>query len=115
MQLRLILTNVTDPRSPMTLADLARSTPALVRGFAAGGEHAVALMQLGLVPGTRVEVVRAAPLGDPLEVDVAGARLALRRGPCRDVLVEPIAAGSPASAAGSSPASAAGSAPGPAP
>jgi len=72
------------------LCDLALRAPALVRDYAPGCEHALALMQLGLVPGTRVEVVRAAPLGDPLEVDVAGARLALRKGACREVLVEPI-------------------------
>lgn len=75
----------------ITLCDLALRVPALVRDYAPGCEHALALMQLGLVPGTRVEVVRAAPLGDPLEVDVAGARLALRKAACREVLVEPIA------------------------
>ena len=74
-----------------TLCDLALGAPALVRGYAPGCEHALALMQLGLVPGTRVEVVRAAPLGDPLEVDVAGARLALRRAACREVQEEPLA------------------------
>jgi Fe2+ transport system protein FeoA len=37
------------------------------------------LMELGLVPGTRVEVVRRAPLGDPIEVTVRGVHLSLRR------------------------------------
>ena len=74
----------------ITLCDLALRAPALVRDYAPGCGHALALMQLGLVPGTRGEVVRAAPLGDPLEVDVAGARLALRKAACREVLVEPM-------------------------
>lgn len=71
-----------------TLADLPHRAPALIRAFAPGSEHAIALMQLGLVPGARVQVIRSAPLGDPLEVDVTGARLALRRSVAATVLVE---------------------------
>ncbi len=71
-----------------TLADLPHRTPARLRAFAPDSEHALALMQLGLVPGARVEVIRQAPLGDPLEVDVSGARLALRRAVAAGVLVE---------------------------
>ena len=37
------------------------------------------LMELGLVPGTDVRMVRTAPLGDPLEVTVRGLHLSLRR------------------------------------
>jgi ferrous iron transport protein A len=46
-----------------------------------GGERAFRrrLMELGLVPGTRVELVAVAPLGDPLELLVRGASLSIRR------------------------------------
>ncbi|MCO5165578.1 MAG: ferrous iron transport protein A [Planctomycetes bacterium] len=71
-----------------TLVDLPHGAPARVQAFSPGSEHALALMQLGLVPGTRVTVIRRAPLGDPLEVDVMGARLALRRAVAAEVLVE---------------------------
>jgi Fe2+ transport system protein FeoA len=37
------------------------------------------LMELGLVPGTGVEVVRHAPLGDPVELRVRQVHLSLRR------------------------------------
>jgi ferrous iron transport protein A len=70
-----------------SLADLPHRTPALITVLAEG-EHALALMQLGLVPGTRVEVIRQAPLGCPLEVDVTGARLAIRRVVAATVHVE---------------------------
>ncbi len=40
---------------------------------------AVRLMEMGLVPGAVVTVVRAAPFGDPLEIAVCGTRLCLRR------------------------------------
>jgi ferrous iron transport protein A len=36
-------------------------------------------MELGLIVGTPIEVVRSAPLGDPLEIKVRGSRLTLRR------------------------------------
>ena len=37
------------------------------------------LMEMGLTPGTSVEVVRVAPMGDPIEVKVRGFRLSLRK------------------------------------
>lgn len=37
------------------------------------------LMELGLVPGTRVRVVGVSPLGDPLELEVRGSRLSVRK------------------------------------
>lgn len=36
------------------------------------------LQDLGFVPGTPVAVVRRAPLGDPVEVELRGYRLCLR-------------------------------------
>jgi ferrous iron transport protein A len=70
-----------------SLAELPYRTPARITSLGEG-EHALALMQLGLVPGARVEVIRQAPLGCPLEVDVTGARLAIRRAVAATVLVE---------------------------
>ena len=37
------------------------------------------LMELGLVPGTPVEMVRRAPFGDPVEIRVRDVSLSLRR------------------------------------
>jgi len=36
-------------------------------------------MELGLVPGTAVEVVRRAPLGDPVELRLRQVHLSIRR------------------------------------
>ena len=46
------------------------------------------LMELGLVPGTEIVVVRRAPLGDPLEVSVRGVHLSLRRSEARRIHVD---------------------------
>ena len=47
------------------------------------------LMELGLVPGTEIDLVRTAPLGDPLEVSVRGLHLSLRRSEARHIHVSP--------------------------
>ena len=48
------------------------------------------LMELGLVPGTPVELVRKAPFGDPFELIVRGTHLSLRRSEAGYVHVEPV-------------------------
>ena len=37
------------------------------------------LMRMGVVPGTELTIVRAAPLGDPVEIRLRGYSLVLRR------------------------------------
>lgn len=37
------------------------------------------LAALGLIEGTRFEVVKVAPMGDPVEISIRGYRLCLRR------------------------------------
>ncbi len=46
------------------------------------------LMELGLVPGTRVAVVNVAPLGDPLELDVRGCKLSIRHHEAAEIELE---------------------------
>jgi ferrous iron transport protein A len=60
---------------------------------AVGGARSIRrrLMELGLVPGTPVGVVNIAPLGDPLELQVRGGRLSIRREEAASIaLREPI-------------------------
>jgi ferrous iron transport protein A len=42
-------------------------------------EHKPRLMEMGLLVGTPVELVRFAPMGDPVEIKVRGYHLTLRR------------------------------------
>lgn len=46
------------------------------------------LMDLGVIRGTTLEMVRRAPLGDPLEVRVRGFMLTLRRSEAEHITVE---------------------------
>ena len=67
-----------DPRT-LTLDSLPFGTRAHV--VSVDGRHPAArrLMEMGIVPGAQVMVIRAAPLGDPLQIEVHGMHLALRR------------------------------------
>lgn len=48
------------------------------------------LMTMGLTPGTKVTVLRSAPLGDPIAISVRSYNLALRRADAAKVEVQPI-------------------------
>ncbi len=73
----------------MTLGDVAIGVPVTVTHV--GGDRAFRrrLMELGLLPGTRVEIVRVAPLGDPIELMTRGCFLSIRKQEARLVDVSP--------------------------
>lgn len=63
----------------MELTDLSIGEEAVVAGYRCATTPFVSqLMQLGLIPGTRFQVMRVAPLGDPVEIRFRGFSLALR-------------------------------------
>jgi ferrous iron transport protein A len=43
------------------------------------------LLELGLLPGTSIRKTKIAPLGDPLELEVRGRRLSIRRAQARAI------------------------------
>ena len=47
------------------------------------------LLEMGLLVGTPVELVRFAPLGDPVEIKVRGYHLTLRKQEAELILVQP--------------------------
>ena len=51
------------------------------RVVAVNGTNRIArrLMEMGVIPGVRLEVLKTAPFGDPIEVRVRGYNLAMRR------------------------------------
>ena len=46
------------------------------------------ILDMGLVKGTMVKVVRAAPLKDPMEFQTSGYDLTLRRDEAKNIIVE---------------------------
>ena len=71
------------------LSDLAVGASAVVREFPITGAAFVRLREMGLLAGTRIMLIRAAPLGDPLEFKLRGYHLTLRKSEAEHVLVEP--------------------------
>jgi ferrous iron transport protein A len=51
--------------------------------------HRGRLLEMGLLVGTSLQLVRFAPLGDPVEIKVRGYHLTLRRHDAEQILVEP--------------------------
>ena len=52
-------------------------------------EHRSRLLEMGLLVGTPVELVRFAPLGDPVEIKVRGYHLTLRKHEADLIFVQP--------------------------
>lgn len=51
-------------------------------------ETSLRILEMGLIPGTEVRVLGTAPFGDPLEIEVRGYRLSLRRSEAARVLLQ---------------------------
>jgi len=49
------------------------------------------LMTMGLIPGTRIEVLRSAPLGDPIAIRLRAYNLALRKDDAEKIEVSQVA------------------------
>ena len=62
-----------------TLAALRVGESAVVQQVDGVDEISIRLMEMGLVPGTELRVLGLAPLGDPLEIEVRGYRLSIRK------------------------------------
>src|SRR5215211_9250167 len=78
-----------EPHGPaaVSLDALEAGRHARVTAVSGSGALARRLMEMGVVPGAPVRVIKAAPLGDPLEVRVRDYHLALRRSEAQTVSV----------------------------
>ena len=71
----------------MTLDMVPKNVMARVTSVAATDAHSLRLMEMGVVPGASVRVVKAAPLGDPIHVCVRDYHLALRKAEAKSITV----------------------------
>jgi len=65
--------------APEVMSALTPGQRGRVVGFDLPGEQRQRLLEMGLTVGVEFELVRFAPLGDPLEVKVRGYHLSLRK------------------------------------
>ena len=73
----------------VSLSDLKKGQKALIDHFT-DFEISLKLMEMGCVPGEEVEVLRVAPLGDPIAIGVAGYTLSMRKDEACFVKVLPV-------------------------
>ncbi len=63
----------------MKLSELGIGQSAVISSV--GGEKALRcrLLDMGLIPGTRVTLCKVAPMGDPIELNLRGYQLSIRK------------------------------------
>lgn len=72
----------------LKLSSLALGASARIKNIPKAGSTFLRLREMGLLPGTTVMFVRAAPLGDPLEFKLRGYLLTLRREEAEQISIE---------------------------
>ncbi len=72
----------------MTLDQLQKGQRARVVEVRGHDALALRLMEMGLIDGQEIQMIGVAPLGDPIEYQVLGYRLSLRRSEAQRVEVE---------------------------
>ncbi len=75
--------------APQPLSSVALGTTAIVTEIKLSPENRPRLMEMGLLVGSAVQLVRFAPLGDPVEIKVRGYNLTLRKHEADQILVKP--------------------------
>jgi Fe2+ transport system protein FeoA len=71
--------NTAVTKTNVTLADLPIGADAHVVGIKGAGGVTRRLMEMGVIPGVAITVIKTAPFGDPIEVRLRGYRLAMRK------------------------------------
>jgi Fe2+ transport system protein FeoA len=74
----------------MTLEQVVPGVSVVVEKVGGARSFRRRLMELGIIPGIRVEVLRVAPFGDPLELCARGCNLSIRAAEAREVQVTPL-------------------------
>ena len=71
-----------------TLADLLPTQAARISSISGFDGLTQRLSELGFTPGQFVQVVRFAPLGDPMQIRIRGFNIALRRNEARRIILD---------------------------
>ena len=72
----------------ITLDRLPVGSYAKVARIEGADELTCRLMEMGLTPGVELQIIGAAPLGDPLELELRGYRLSVRKSEAKRVEVQ---------------------------
>lgn len=77
---------------PKTSLDQLRSGQSgTIASFDDGSPLMKRFQELGILPGVEVKVLRRAPLGDPLQIQVGGSLLSVRKVEASQIQIQPVA------------------------
>lgn len=71
-----------------TAADLQLGQTARVKQVQSGDETGRRILEMGVTPGVEIRRIGTAPLGDPLEFELRGYRLSLRKAEAAHIELE---------------------------
>jgi Fe2+ transport system protein FeoA len=74
----------------MTLDKCKIGSQCIITKVNGQGELRLRLLDMGLIPNTKVEVVKFAPLGDPMEIHIRSYELTLRLDDAKQIDVKGI-------------------------
>lgn len=83
----------------MTLNQLPPGKTAVITGISIPHALRCRLLDLGMVPGTRVTIRKFAPFGDPMELSLRGYTLVIRRDAAEKITIRPLSDRNPESTA----------------
>ncbi len=74
---------------PFSIKNLSIGDTGIVAGFdKAGKAYRKRLLAMGLTPGTEFSITRFAPMGDPVQINIRGFSLTLRKDEADVLLIE---------------------------
>ena len=68
-----------EDRKTVSLSKMSVGQKGHIREFVVESDDCERIEEMGVTPGEHVEVVRYAPLGDPIEIKIRGYHLSLRK------------------------------------
>lgn len=70
------------------LSDLKPGKTGIVTEINTTGALKRRLVDMGITPGVKIMIRKVAPLGDPIEINLRGYELTLRKTEARNILIE---------------------------
>ena len=71
-----------------TLKDLAVGQEGSIRKMGTSGALKQRFLDMGITKGVKVKVIKIAPLGDPIEIEIRGYHLSIRKDDAQKIEIE---------------------------
>lgn len=81
------------PASANTLRDLRPGQSAVVTHLEVSGQLKRRLIDMGITPGVQIFVRKEAPLGDPIEINLRGYELSIRKADAQNIKITAVKGG----------------------